>query len=79
MDKLIDIANRAVADYGFRQTVLYGAEDIAQRAGFSQQEQEILTGTVVEFLAALPIPVQPDDIPGEQLRMEAAIKAAGGG
>ena len=78
MEKLIDIANRAVADYGFRQTVLYGAEDIAQRAGFSQQEQEILAGTVVEFLAALPIPVQPDDISGEQQRMEAAIKAAAG-
>lgn len=79
MQKLIDIANRAVADYGFRQTVLYGAEDIAQRAGFSQQEREILAATVLEFLAALPIPVQPDDIPGEQQRMEAAIKAAARG
>jgi len=79
MEKLIDIANRAVADYGFRQTVLYGAEDIAQRAGFSQQEQEILAGTVLEFLAGLPIPVQPEDIAGEQQRMEAAIKAAAGG
>ncbi len=79
MEKLIDIANRAVADYGFRQTVMYGAEDIAQRAGFSQQEQEILAGTVLEFLAALPIPVQPDDIPGEQQRLEEAIKAAAGG
>ena len=79
MEKLINIANRAVADYGFRQTVMYGAEDIAQRAGFSQQEQLILTGTVLEFLAALPIPVQPEDIAGEQHRMEEAIKAAVGG
>ena len=79
MEKLIRIANRAVADYGFRQTVLYGAEDIAQRAGFSTQEQEILAGTVLEFLAALPIPVQPENIPGEKQRMEAAIKAAAGG
>ena len=31
MEKLIDIANRAVADYGFRQAVLYGAADIARR------------------------------------------------
>ena len=79
MEKLIDIAKRAVADYGFRQSVMYGAEDIAQRAGFSQQEQNILAGAVLEFLAALPIPVQPDDIPGEQLRLEEAIKAAAGG
>ena len=79
MEKLINIANRAVADYGFRQTVMYGAEDIAQRAGFSQQEQEILAGTVLAFLASLPIPVQPDDIPGEQQRLEEAIMAAAGG
>ena len=79
MEKLIDIANRAVADYGFRQTVMYGAEDIAQRAGFSQQEQDILAGTVLDFLTALPIPVQPDDIPAEQQRLEEAIKAAAGG
>ena len=79
MEKLIDIAKRAVADYGFRQSVMYGAEDIAHRAGFSQQEQDVLAGTVLEFLAALPIPVQPEDIPGEQQRLEEAIKAAVGG
>ena len=79
MEKLIDIAKRAVADYGFRQSVMYGAEDIAQRAGFSQQEQDVLTGTVLEFLGALPIPVQPEDIPGEQQRLEDAIKAAAAG
>ena len=79
MEKLIDIARRAVADYGFRQSVMYGAEDIAQRAGLSQQEQGVLAGTVLEFLAALPIPVQPEDIAGEQQRLEAAIKAATGG
>jgi len=79
METLINIANRAVADYGFRQTVLYGAEDIAQRAGFSTQEQEILVGTVLEFLAALPIPVQPANILGEQQRMESAIKLAASG
>ena len=79
MEKLIDIVKRAVTDYGFRQAVIYGAEDIAQRAGLSQQEQDILTGAVLESLAALPIPVQPEDIPGEQQRLEEAIKAAAGG
>ena len=79
MEKLIDIAKRAVADYGFRQAVMYGAEDIAQRAGLSQQEQDILAGTVRDFLVALPIPVQPEDIPGEQQRLEDAIRAVAGG
>ena len=76
MEKLIEIANRAVADYGFRQAVLYGADDIGRRAGFAPREQAILGGTVLELLAALPIPVQPEDIPGEQTRMAEAIRAA---
>ena len=78
MDKLIDIANRAVADYGFRQAVLYGAADIGRRAGFAPREQAILEGTVLELLAALPIPVQPDDIAGERTRMAQTIRAAAG-
>lgn len=79
MEKLIDIANRAVADYGFRQAVLYGAEDVGRRAGFTQQEQAILDGTVVDLLAALPIPVQPADIAGEQAKLAGAIRAAAEG
>ena len=76
MDKLIDIANRAVADYGFRQAVLYSPDDTGGRAGFSPEEQAVLEGTVLDLLAALPIPVQPEDIPGEQAKLAAAIRAA---
>ena len=76
MDKLIEVVNRAVADYGFRQAVLYGAEDIGRRAGFTQKEQDILDGTVLDLLAVLPIPVQPANIPGEQAKLAAAIRAA---
>ncbi len=79
MDKLIEVANRAVADYGFRQAVMYGAEDLGRRAGFTQQEQAILEGTVLDLLAALPIPVQPADIPGEQAKLADAIRAAAEG
>jgi hypothetical protein len=79
MEKLIDIASRAVADYGFRQAVLYGANDIGRRSGLSPKEQETLEGLVIEFLAALPIPVQPEDIPSEQVRVGQAIRAAAGG
>lgn len=79
MEKLIDIANRAVADYGFRQAVLYGANDIGNRTGLSPKEQETLEGPVMEILAALPIPVQPEDVPSEQARVTRAIRAAAGG
>ena len=78
MDKLIDIANRAVADYGFRQAVLYGAQDVGRMAGLAPEEQAVLERTVVELLTALPIPVQPEDIPGEQAKMASAIRAAAG-
>ena len=46
MEKLIDIANRAVADYGFRQAVLYGAVDIARRWELTEEEAALLAGPV---------------------------------
>ena len=79
MDKLIEIADRAVADYGFRQAVLYGADDISRRWELSEQERSVLEGTVIQQLSALPIPVQPADVPGEQARMAELIRVAARG
>ena len=76
VDKLIDIANRAVADYGFRQAVLYGSADVAVKSGLSDREAAVLKETVLELLAALPVPVQPQDIPAEQARLENHIRQA---
>ena len=75
MDKLIDIANRAVADYGFRQAVLYGAADIARRWSLTEEEAALLSGPVMAELNALPIPVPPEDIPAEQARIAEIIRA----
>jgi len=69
MDKLIDIVNRAVADYGFRQAVLYGSAEIARRWLLTDAEAAILSGAVLSELSALPIPVQPADIPAQQARI----------
>ncbi len=74
MDKLIDIASRAVADYGFRQAVLYGSADIARRWELSEEETALLTGPVLAELSALPVPVQPPDIPAEQARVAKVIR-----
>ena len=74
MEKLIDIANRAVADYGFRQAVLYGAADIARRWELSDEEAALLSGAVLAELTTLPIPVQPADIPAEQARVAEVIR-----
>lgn len=73
MDKLIDIANRAIADYGFRQAVLYGAVDIARKWELTEEEATLLSGAVLSELTALPIPVQPADIPAEQARVSGVI------
>ena len=74
MDKLIDIANRAVADYGFRQAVLYGAADISRRWSLTEEEAALLSGPVLAELSSLPIPVQPADIPAEQTRVSEVIR-----
>ena len=76
MDKVIEISNRAVADYGFRLAVLYGAADIAQRWELSEGQRALLETTALELLAALPNPVEPDRIAAEQERVAAAIRAA---
>ena len=74
MDKLIDITNRAVADYGFRQAVLYGAADIASRWGLTEEEAALLSGPILAELNALPIPVQPADIPAKQTHIADVIR-----
>jgi len=74
MDKLIDIASRAIADYGFRQAVLYGASDIARKWELSEEEAALLSGPVLAELSALPIPVQPPDIPAKQARVADVIR-----
>lgn len=74
MDKLVDIVNRAVADYGFRQAVLYGSADIARRWSLTEEEAGLLAGPVLAELRALPIPVQPVDIPGEEARLSELIR-----
>ena len=79
MEKVIEISDRAVADYGFRQAVLYGTDDVGQRWGLSDQERSVLEGIVVEALSALPIPVQPAEIPAEQARLAELIRQASSG
>ncbi len=76
MEKVIEIANRAVADYGFRQAVLYGADDIARRWELTRDERAVLEGPVLERLGALPVPVQHEDIPGEQDHIAGLIRSA---
>ena len=76
MEKLIEITNKAVADYGFRQIVQWSPDDIVAQWQLSTSEAEILTGVIKDELDRLPIPVEPKDVPGEQDRLAGVIQKA---
>ena len=50
MEKLIEITNKAVADYGFRQIVQWSPEDIVAQWQLSTREAEILSGVIKDEL-----------------------------
>ena len=74
MDKLIEIANRAAADYGFRQIVQWSPDDIVDQWGLSEKEADVLKGPVKQALDGLPIPVEPNDLPRERERLARIIR-----
>jgi hypothetical protein len=76
MEKLIEIANKAVADYGFRQIVQWSPEDIVAQWQLSTREAELLTGVIKDELDRLPIPVEPPQVPHEQERVARIIRRA---
>ena len=76
MEKLIEITNKAVADYGFRQIVQWSPEDIVAQWQLSTREAEILADIVKDELDRLPIPVEPSDVPQEQERVAGVIRQA---
>ena len=77
MGNLSDVVNKAIADYGFRQVVLHSPEDIVRDWQLSELEAEILQGTLSDVLGALPVPVEPEDIPGQQERFALILHAEG--
>ena len=77
MSNLQEVVNRAIADYGFRQGVLWGAGDVARQWQLSPEELAVLQETLVPELEALPIPVEPANIPAEQERFASLVIDAG--
>ncbi len=77
MSNLTEIVNHAIADYGFRQGVLWGAADVARQWQLSPQELSVLQDTLIPALEALPIPVEPANIPAEQERFAGLVRGAG--
>ena len=74
MEKLIEIANRAAADYGFRQIVQWSPDDIVNEWGLSEREADVLKGPLKNALDELPVPVEPKELPREQERLAEIIR-----
>lgn len=76
MGPLIEIADKAIEDYGFRQIVLWSPEDVAVEWGLSTEEARVLEGPVRQALDAMPVPVEPVEIPEARRRVAAVIEEA---
>ena len=76
MEALVEIASKAIADYGFRQVVLWSPEDVLAQWGLSESEAQVLRGPMRRALESMPVPVEPANIPDEQRRMAAIIEDA---
>jgi hypothetical protein len=76
MDKLMDIVSRSIEDYGFRQVAQWSPDDVVAQWQLSDAEAQVLKGPVKEELDRMPIPVEPEDVPGEQARLAEIIKKA---
>lgn len=74
MDKLIGLVNRAIADYGFRQMVVWNHQEVAIQLSLSDRETKVLDGTLRKALEELPVPVEPSDISKQEKRFEQIIK-----
>ena len=79
MSTLIEIANRALGDYGFRQIVLWSPDDIVEGWNLSETEAAVLRGPLHDAMEALPVPVAPQDLPSEEQRLAGVIRSSLGG
>ena len=68
--ELHEIIGKAVADYGFRLAVMWGVDDVIAGSDLTKKEGETLRNVVVPELKKLPDPVEPDDRPSVQARLE---------
>ena len=73
MKSLIEITNKAIADYGFRQVVLWSPDDVVTQWDLAQNEADVLTGSLRDALEALPVPVEPEDLSAERERFAKLI------
>ncbi len=72
-EALRQIVSQAIADYGYRQVVMWSPEDVIDAKGLSDEEADLLRDRLIPELKNLPVPVEPNDIPALERRIHALI------
>ena len=74
MDKLKEIAKRAVEDYGFRQIAQWSPDDLVEQWDLSPDEAQVLKGPLKDEIDRLPVPVEPTDYEAVEGRLNSLIQ-----
>ena len=73
-EALEEIISKAVADYGFRLAVMWGADDVIAMSDLTDAEGATLRSLMVPALKELPDPVEPSDRAGVQATLMALVQ-----
>ncbi len=74
-EALQGLIEHAIADYGFRQALLWGTDDVLATAGLDAAEAAVLRDRLLTEIEALPVPVEPAARPTELARLLALFDA----
>jgi hypothetical protein len=76
MKKLTEIANKAIEDYGFRQTAMWSPDDVLAMWKLNAKEAKVMKSVVAPELEKLPVPVEPKNYAREKKRFQGIIEKA---
>ncbi len=77
-EALQQLVEHAIADYGFRQALLWGTDDVLASAGLDAAESVELRERLLPEIEGLPVPVEPEARPTELARLLALLDARAG-
>jgi hypothetical protein len=75
-EALQQLVEHAIADYGFRQALLWGTDDVVASAGLDAAEGAALRERLLTEIEGLPVPVEPTERPTQLARLLALLDAA---
>ena len=70
------LAEKAIADYGFRQALLWGTDEVLAAWPLDPAEAEAVRSRLLAPIAELPVPVEPGQRPAVLERLLQAIEPA---